>query len=451
MASIQDDTAPGATGILVDDDAHGRDNHRFVVDAPLMRQAPTEDLAALAHAMAPDPSVFDDHERAYWTAVISTNQVDHYFTRMAPTTLQNFADAAARGIPFQDHHQRDGVSRMIGRSIQGRYIDAGGDGVARVEATFFAVRGSDAVTDTFLTKMRAGIARDVSVGFFGGVHRCSICGRDMWRDLECVHFPGQTYPVEVTTGTGAARKEMRLCLADVEDASLSEVSTVFRGATPNAVITKVYREIDAGRVAPDTIRALEETYHVRITPRPVGTLSPERAPASVVPDIPVPRAAAAAVVERQTAPEDSAMGHDPEAERGQSSLSAAEDMTTRITTILTRAGAPVGASPEWLADRIAELAPLAEDGRAFRASLIADALTDGVRAFGNAFDRTDSEALLTSLPIARIMQFRTAWRAIGDAALPGGRVSSDTAALAVPSTERASTRPAIPDEAFRTR
>ena len=78
----------------------------------------------------------------------------------------------------------------------------------------------------------------------------------------------------------------------------------------------------------------------------------------------------------------------------------------------------------WLADELSRLAPLAEDGRMYRADLIELAVAEAVRALGaeiGAAQRT----MLEAAPISLTKQFTASWRAIGDNKLPGGRLSSD--------------------------
>jgi hypothetical protein len=76
-----------------------------------------------------------------------------------------------------------------GRSLSGQFKGAQGDGIARVIADFYTVQNLPD-TDSFISKYRTGIARDVSIGFFGGRHVCTICGLDMMT-WDCWHYPGE--------------------------------------------------------------------------------------------------------------------------------------------------------------------------------------------------------------------------------------------------------------------
>jgi hypothetical protein len=54
---------------------------------------------------------------------------------------------------------------------------------------------TDPASSPIINKVRAGVIRDVSVGFStrGAQCVCSICLRDMWRDYKCWHIPGMRY------------------------------------------------------------------------------------------------------------------------------------------------------------------------------------------------------------------------------------------------------------------
>src|SRR4051812_47609407 len=102
-----------------------------VFPARLVLQAETRATAAqltkLAREKALDPSIFDDERFTpfFWTAEISNNRLDAYFTRMAPSSLKNYSEDLKAGISFQDSHQVDGIVRTLGQSLTGRYFGPG--------------------------------------------------------------------------------------------------------------------------------------------------------------------------------------------------------------------------------------------------------------------------------------------------------------------------------------
>ena len=222
-------------------------------------------LLALAKQRAPDPSVFDDLPPYFWRAQISSSRLDAYYTRMDPaTTLRNFADDATAGVSFQNSH--DTRQLGLGQSLQGRFIGAQGNGVARTEADFYTipnVRLNQVSTDDFINGVRSGVVRDVSVGFYGGEFQCSICNRDMMRDYACPHIPGMTYdpnkPDDWRTDPNG-----ETATATVKNARLAEVSAVYDGATPGAAILKAIGAAQDGRLTPQQARLLESRYRINL-------------------------------------------------------------------------------------------------------------------------------------------------------------------------------------------
>lgn len=73
----------------------------------------------------------------------------------------------------------------------------------------------------------------------------------------------------------------------------------------------------------------------------------------------------------------------------------------------------------------AELAQQAADGRQYRADLVAAALAEGVRAYGERFDSETYRATLEHAPLATIQRMRDDWQSIGDGRFAGGRQTDD--------------------------
>jgi hypothetical protein len=78
-----------------------------------------------------------------------------------------------------------------------------------------------------------------------------------------------------------------------------------------------------------------------------------------------------------------------------------------------------------LAGEAARLRQLADDGRTYRADLIAATLEEGVRALGARFPREQTRAMLERATLEEIKATRDAYRAQGDERLGGGRLTTD--------------------------
>jgi hypothetical protein len=75
--------------------------------------------------------------------------------------------------------------------------------------------------------------------------------------------------------------------------------------------------------------------------------------------------------------------------------------------------------------KVAELEPQAADGRAYRENLINEALAEGVRAYGDKFNRATYEAALKPAALDLIRQMKTDWATVGDSRFAGGRQTVD--------------------------
>lgn len=243
-------------------------------------------LLDLAKSRALDPEALDEegNEPFFWTARASNQNVDSYYTRMDESSLENYArDASDPGVQFQNSH--NGASFLgggevgFGRSLQGKV--SGRSGAKEVLIDFYAIPGlqcGNMTSDQFIRGTRTGIYADVSIGFIPGRMLCNICGNDWLKRYDwifgdtgdeesCRHWPGKEYEV----GEGKSKKKVR-CILDVMDGRLSEVSTVYDGATPGAGIAAVdmARMMSAEGKLSDSDRAfVENLYRVRIAP-PAG-------------------------------------------------------------------------------------------------------------------------------------------------------------------------------------
>lgn len=392
--------------------------------ARVQTRATTDELLQLLRTQAAvEPSIFDAHPPFFFQAEISNTRLDAYYTHMdAGTTLVNYAQDAAAGVALLAAHN----SRTLpfGQSLTGELI--AGLELTRVLSDIFTIpglsidvsgfSGAARSTDQFIVAIKAGIQRDVSIGFHGGWFKCDICGNDMMDWRMCSHYPGVTYEVK---GTDNVMRQL-LCTATVVDARLSEVSAVYDGATPGAVILKAQGASERGMLGLDTARLMEARYRINLPGKRL--LLP-----------------GADLKEPAMPPELTPAGDDERA----------LVLNADLLPIVQRGGAApeldLRAACEWLVGEVQRLRPLADDGRAYRTDLVTAALTEGVRAFGPEFAEETYRPLLEAAPLDTVKRMNADWQAIADAKLPRGRQSKDTPE---PSTPAKPAAPATPAAAY---
>ena len=377
----------------------------------------------------------------FFTAEISSTALDSYHTHMDASTLRNFARDAAEGKALLDSH--DGYKLGVGYSVGGRFEEEGDEG--RAVGTFYIVPGirfggkhSFASTDDYIRAVEAGVVRDVSVGFYGGLWVCDLCHQPYYgQGSTCNHIAGWEYEIE---RDGKMTREM--CTVTIHDARLSEVSLVYDGATPGAMILKAEQEAEAGRLSPSMVRQIERQYRVKL---PGGTT---RESAGV-------EAGAGA----NGGPGDSAIspvGIDGEGTMEEEIIETVEEESVdaagaaearqaieEIRQIVSESAAPEGvtlaASVRWMQEelaramderdralgQVAELQPLAEQGRAYREELIERAVVEGVRAMGEAFPEETYRAMLSNAPLEHIRKVEETFAKQAVERFPGGRQTRD--------------------------
>jgi hypothetical protein len=479
-------------------------------------QVSTDELLDMAKRVAMDPTVFETNAPFFGRASISTGKVDSYFTRMLPSSLQNYAAEAAEGRSVLTGHNHSSLG--VGYSLTGTFSGGSGEN-ARVESDFYSIQGLPD-TDDAITRIRAGLVRDTSIGFYGGDIICSICDRS-WMDWDCFHIPGLTYLFDPKD----PESDRATAIGLVDGAHLAEYSLVFDGSTPGCGLIKAYREVDAGRVNVDQARSIENRYRVRLSGNPTsnrfagwsqtkdGVAVPaDRTADAAVPEEPV-KVADAAVRQstdpatttptQESAPMPSAEderkkktnepdgdaediqdgGADEDTEKSTATADDAADAgdegadegtddgkkksdgkntvavigagraalaaMVAVRAALVAAGQPENSDPveaiRTLGAEVTRLRPLADDGRRYRADLVEEAISEGVRAFGNGFAVERYTALLErdATTLDEIKGFRDDWRALVDGTVPTGRAIKET------STEKPrGATPAAPDAAF---
>lgn len=413
----------------------------------------------------------DQEDGRFWfTAEISSMAIDAYHTHMTDSTLRNFARDAAEGVSLLDSH--DGYKLGVGYSAGGRYEEDGGvrpqSSAGRALGLFYIVPGirfggahSFASTDDYIRAVEAGVVRDVSVGFYGGRWVCDICRQPYFgSNTTCQHIAGWEYEVEID-----GEMQRLVCTVAIHDANLSEVSLVYDGATPGAMILKAEQEAEAGRLSPAMIRQLERRYRTRL-----ATDEPAVRPAARVNSTSATSATTFTVIgssgqesagERNMEPdeelneievgemeevvEDTA-AQDVDADESADAGTSVEEMRTSLIAVrraLRESGADEGVAPDaavrGLTERlvraererdaarqeIARLQPLADQGRAYHEDLVNQAIAEGVRAMGEAFPEETYRAMLANAPLDHIRQIRDTFGAQAAERFPGGRLTRD--------------------------
>ncbi len=409
--------------------------------------------------------------RYRFTAEISSMAVDSYHTHMADSTLRNFARDAAQGVSLLDSH--DGYKLGVGYSDGGRYEEQ--DGAGRAVADFYIVPGlefggrhSYASTDDYIRAIEGGVVRDMSVGFYGGRWVCDLCHQPYFgQGGACPHLAGWEYEIE----TGG-QMQRQICTVTIHDARLSEVSLVYDGATPGAMILKAEQEAAAGRMSPAMVREFESQYRVKLwgtgsggqesfsglawtdtgtLPQASTTWSTTASTAGVV--VVNGRAAVEAPAtdgQGEVMEEDLELEEvetvEPQADAAEGVNAGDEEARAAVAEVrqaLLESAAPQGvglaeavrALNAQLAEatrerdearaEVARLQPLADQGRAYREELVNQAVAEGVRAMGEGFPEETYRAMLAGATLEHIRQVRDTFAGQAAERFPGGRQTRD--------------------------
>lgn len=354
----------------------------------------------------------------FFQAEISSDRLDSHFTHMLSSTLQNFTNEAKAGVSFLDSHRR--LSLPIGYTLTGSLEKD--NGVTRVVSDIYTVpdielRGhSYGSTTDFIKAVKSSLVRDVSVGFHGGDMICDICGNSFrdWRN--CKHWPGRKYPVNNENGDNGDGEEV-VATFGITDAHLAEVSGVYAGSTPDAMILRAEEMTQAGLLDGEEIHRLETQYRIKLnTGQRVWPVEKEI----------------------QTNGEKQQM-----------------DELEQIKELLDKAEIPTGEPVirvkklidgfETLKDENGKMASLADQGRQYRADTIKAALAEGVRALGDDFHSETYEKMFINADISHIKRMKDDWGRQAAKIFDGKRKTVDDEQQA-PAPTPAS---AVPDAAFK--
>lgn len=358
-------------------------------------------------------------------AEISSGRLDAFFTHMSESTLRNFATDSAAGVSLLDSHNSRNLG--FGQSMAGVF-EVEGD-VSRVVSEFYTIPGirfggslTYESTDDFIKAIKSRLVRDVSVGFYGGDMICDICGNSFYDWMACSHWPGMEYAI------GDRGETTVIATFSIEDAHLAEVSAVYDGATPGAMILRAQEMAEAGQLDQATARRLEVKYRIKL-PGAVRSW----------PGVDINAAYPLGVSKTK---KDRTMTEPKQVENNDPLRQAQDAALASIRAVLQEAKAPEGVEVEgvrWLVGELSKtqdevtrlttevqrLQPLADDGTKYRTDLIDETIAEGVRAMGSNFSEETYRGMLASAPLDHIKQIKSNFAAQAKELLPGGRQMID--------------------------
>lgn len=355
-------------------------------------------------AMHPDLPEEDDDK--YWLRITASNpELDKHNSIMDPkTTLPNFVeDAKSRlGVALTDHHAYRSFG--YGRSSDARLTEKN-----EVIIDFFILKNMTydgggrefKTSEQLIRAIENDLVNQVSVEFYNAREICNLCKLpirryswyDDWdpqRDEKCTHKMGKKYDV----GNG----KMETATYTVHDARLKAVSLVEFGSNRETSIEKKREIAEAlqwvfnenpgfalSGVFGDDIRTKMEE-HLMEDKEWIANLREKLGVASI----------------RSTDEPDEVL----------------EKIETEVTELREKV--------EEQRDEIADLQADAEDGKAYREARIEEAIKQGNRAHGEAFDEEYHREYYADLPMDKLNEAIENNKKIGDAVLSGGRSTQDT-------------------------
>lgn len=392
-----------------------------VLRTDVQRNAELMALAQEKHIY--DPAILNERTPFFWRLEASNTLIDSYYTHMTLGTLGNFQADAKAGVAFLPGHRHSDLP--FGRSLDAQLETALNPDRTRLTVDFYTMPGltlNAVKTDDLIDGIRSGILKDVSIGFTSTEMTCDICGRDMW-DWDCPHVPGMKYEVK---GSDNVMRIVQATFA-VNDAHLSEVSSVYDGATPRAEILKAEREAAEGRMKPDAVRMFETRYRMKL-PEAKRTFAGVTLGGKTLEfELIVNQVREVLAVDDKT-----------------DLAGAVVQLKTELEGLRT-----VKETLTQTQKKVEELTPLADDGRAYRDDLIAEAMVQGVRALGEKFTKETYAEVLKRSPLATIKQLSADWQTIGDNRFPAGRQSTDGGEGAPEPEVKQPTGARIPSAAYK--
>ena len=155
---------------------------------------------------------------------LTDGSVDGHGSIMTEKSMRNYAEEAARGVPFMKDHG-EGVEMQLGRTIAATYDEEN----KRVVATISLLRDTEDTPENmrineYIRRIERKYYDSCSVAFRDAIETCNLCNKEIFdfhRDDPCPHIPKRTYNGVV-------------CTYDVDDAHLRHVGLVTSPSNPNA-------------------------------------------------------------------------------------------------------------------------------------------------------------------------------------------------------------------------
>lgn len=322
----------------------------------------------------------EDDDKYYIRVTASNAEVDSHHSVMDPkTSLKNFeADAKlSLGVALKDHHAHHSFG--YGRSTGAKLTD---DNALIID--FFILKDmeySDAslqfkASAQLIRSIEQGLVNQVSIAYFGAREICNLCEKPIKRFtifevLADKAKKDTTAYCEHEMGKSyeIADGGQRTATYTVYDARLMEVSLVEYGSNRHTSIEK---------------RMLEEILMTDTA------LQQRLSDALDIPDL------------RETDEPDAFV------DKLQTELASLREQNTVLT------------------DKLADLKDSAEDGKAYRQDRIDEAVRQGIRAYGDAFDEAYHRAYYADLPLEKIQEHIDHNKKKADTVLPAGRSTTDT-------------------------
>ncbi len=163
-------------------------------------------MCARINALTPPPPKPVTPENVFvYSALVANDQVDSYSTQFTPNALEQVARQIV-GMPVMRNHSTYGAGDLpVGRWFGAEVVQR--DGVTWVRGLFYTARMGDADAQAMDARINTGIIREVSLSWWQGAMKCSVCGQDMWSG-DCPHIPGEVYDGRACVGIMDQIKEV---------------------------------------------------------------------------------------------------------------------------------------------------------------------------------------------------------------------------------------------------
>ena len=347
----------------------------------------------------------EEDDDKYWLRITASNgKRDEHNSIMDPlTTLKNFEEDAKStlGVALTDHH----AYRSFG---YGRSSDARLTQDNQLLIDFFIVKGMEyeggrrefRTSKLLIRGIEQGLINQVSVEFFKAREICNLCNLPIRRysywdwepqhEGQCTHKMGKAY--EDKNG------KMVTATYTVFDARLKSVSLVEYGSNRQT-------SIDTKR---EVAEALQWVFKEKPGPAFAGAFND-----------------GLRNYMEEHLMEDKDWIANLREKLGVASIRSDDEPDTVLEKVETEVST-LRQQLEDERDKVADLQADAEDGQAYREARIQEAIKQGNRAHGDAFDEEYHREYYADLPIDKLNEAIENNKKIGDSKLPAGRSTTDT-------------------------